>query len=520
MIALTLGELILVGLHMLTWRGLPPFWAWLFDLNSELALGTVFTSVQYMAVAWIAALIALLAPLPRTWQRLYWLLLALTFALFSVDEYFIIHEPIGEPLWLYIYTAGGILLAGLSVVAYYFGFREERSLFALLLGGLAAMAVGGLGIEALTYAFICEPEFLGMACQRLWIIEEYLEMAGTTLILAAFVSYAWAHLNKRSLRLMKRGAIGLSMLWTLALFANLWLYPAWEANLTSTPIQLTYLDHTLSLLGYHSSSAVASPGDEIELTLYWQAHNPLDTQYRVSVHVLTNLEVDSLTQTDALLKADYARISVPDTAWLPDTTVRQRFRLRIPENLSTPQTCRVMVRVWHREQEVQISQTDRQVIADDTAILFNLPIVSTTPLPDPVTQAGYHFTGGFTLYGYALAPEGTPGDDLPLRFWWQTESDVPLELVQYLHFFATDSDFVHIYDQPPFGGRFPTFDWPGGITLMDEWLVPLSADFPPGEYEVYTGLYAPQSLVRQPVVDDAGQPITNNNIYLGMVSIK
>jgi hypothetical protein len=519
MIGLTALEAILAGLHMLTWGGMPPFWAWLFGLNNELALGTMVSSAQYIAVGLLAAIIAFRAPLDSAWKRAYWLLAAAVVIFFGLDEYFTIHEPIGEPLWLYLYAAGGAIFGGLSVLAYWVGFRENRLLFAMLLGGLAVTAGAGLGMDALNFALLCRPQLLGAACEHLWPLEEYFEMAGVTLVLGGMLSYAWANLGdgarRRAMRITAAGA----GLWMLILVGNLWLFPGWEARLAAAPVQAIYLDDTLELVGYRASPDVAGPGDSFDLTLYWRARRPLDDAYLVSVHLLDTLDNSSVAQRDASLEADYHESAVPDMAWLPGVVVRERFRLSIPEDLATPQSLRVMVRVWHNERDVLITQTDRQVIGEDTIILYQLPLIAGGAVPDPVTPADYRFQGDFTLYGYLLPGAGLPGEPLALQFWWRTDSAVSVELHQYVHLFRVDDSTVLTFDRPPFGGQFPTFDWPGGVALLDEWEIILPEDIQPGDYAVYTGLYDPQTLTRQPVTDAAGQPVTDNNIFLGTVSV-
>jgi len=516
-IGLTVVEAALAGLNILTWGALHPFWTWFFDLNNELALGTMITSTQYVAVGATAALIAFFAPMSSGWQRVYWLFLAAFFTFFGLDEYFVIHEPIGQPLWLYIYAAVGVLVVGLSLLAYrWFGFRENKRLFAMLLGGLAVMAFAGLGMDVLNLTIACRPEALGVECERLWVLEEYLEMAGVTLILAGFIAYAE---NAVKMRRIVTGAAAACGLWFLALIGNLWLLPGLEARLGAMPVQVDYLDSELALVGYRRSPETASPGDALHLTLYWRAGRFLEPDYSVSAHLLTQPDNGSIAQSDVPLQADYVRAAMPTTAWLPGATIREELWLPIPEGLITPQSLRVMVRLWHLDRDTPITGTDRPMIGDDTVVLFDLPVLGNVAIPEPPTRADYRFQGDFALDGYALPQTGSPGEALTVRFWWRTGASVAVDLQQYVHLFDSDGAFVATYDRPPFGGRFPTYDWPGGTAFVDEWEIPLPGDLPPGEYQICTGLYDPQSLVRQPVVDGEGQPIADNTICLGTILV-
>ena len=58
---------------------------------------------------------------------------------------------------------------------------------------------------------------------------------------------------------------------------------------TAEPAQVpVYADfgEQVALLGYDVSSTTAGPGDNIYLTLYWKAQQPLEINYQVFVHVL------------------------------------------------------------------------------------------------------------------------------------------------------------------------------------------------------------------------------------------
>ncbi len=51
------------------------------------------------------------------------------------------------------------------------------------------------------------------------------------------------------------------------------------------------------------------------------------------------------------------------------------------------------------------------------------------------------------------------------------------------------------------------------------WEISLPADLAPGIYEVYTGLYTVEGIVRQPVADAQGQPVPDYSIHLGTIRI-
>ena len=124
------------------------------------------------------------------------------------------------------------------------------------------------------------------------------------------------------------------------------------------------------------------------------------------------------------------------------------------------------------------------------------------------------------LLGYAFTRETHPGGTLSLTFRWQTEQPTGRHFIQFVHLFDSEGAARLTHDQEPFDGVFPSTDWPPGVEMTDEWTVLLPEDLAPGEYGIYTGLYEWPSLERLAVMDDQGQPVESNAIYLGAITIK
>jgi hypothetical protein len=105
-IVLTAAAVILAALHALSTLPLAPSWQWFLNLDSEQALGAMFSSWQEMGIALTALALALGSPGLKLWQRAYFLLMGLVFAGIALDEYFMIHERVG--------SAGDLGLTGRS----------------------------------------------------------------------------------------------------------------------------------------------------------------------------------------------------------------------------------------------------------------------------------------------------------------------------------------------------------------------------------------------------------------------
>jgi hypothetical protein len=486
----------------------------------------------------------------RIGRRLYWWMWAALFAFLSIDEYYTVHEAIAGNIrtrgQIAVYTAGGVVLVGVILALWRTGIKEEMGSVPLLLAGLAFMGFGGLLLDFLASFYLCRPisgdlmeglsNFFGNPaladvdlCNSPVVVEEFLEMAGVTVVLAGFVAYAQQRLGEGGWRRMTR-ALGMgSALYTLWFVANIWLLPTIEARLLTEPVQAEYMDGALSLVGYRVSRDVVQPGGNTAVRLYWRANDRLPKRYYLSAHLVTHPDVDSVTQNDIRIGG---WTGWQTNTWFPGVVMRDVVRLDLPEDAPTPKSYWLILRVFEWEGheyriddlsktvDVPISQTGQPLFEENVLILSSIPAVSDSPIAESPTEADYQFDDGFKLTGYSLPAAGELGETLPIGFWWQTQTDVEGEMTQFIHMIHVNGVDYAGFDQPTFGGSFPTSDWPARMQVVDEVGFPLPEDLPPGEYRVYTGMYAAQTGERRPVSGSDGQPVQDFSIFLGTVLLE
>lgn len=523
LLALIGFELITAAAHLISLaNATPPFWDWFLDLQYELNLGSIFSSLQLMVVALAALVCAVGVPGLRRWQRLYWLLLVAAFAFLSLDEFYSFHETLGGRVeteaWRIPYALAGIGLFAATAAAFWFGFRRQVRLFALLFMGLAIMAVAGIGIEEFVLRGYVRDD---PSASWMYVFEELFEMVGATIILAGFISYAQENLDERRWAGARRLLLAGSIAWTGWLVFALVLQARIEAALFATPANIAY-EGGLRLVAYRVSPDVVRPGGEVELTLYWEADNSLNDDYSLSVHLLSHPEIASVAQSDDLHIGP-----LPSRAWFPHIVVRRTAWVQLPDDLPTQQSYWLLMRAWYGPWPLGRPWQDTtgltvidpgtvRQLADDSVILASLPAPADAPLPPPETSGGAAFPAeGIRFEGYTLPDEAVTGDTFDVRFWWQTEAAPPRDLQQFFQLIHQDSGEVFSFDQQPFGGRFPTSDWPANTRLLDEWTVTIQGDMPAGTYDVFTGLYDLATMERAAVIGADGQPLEANSIRLG-----
>ena len=117
------------------------------------------------------------------------------------------------------------------------------------------------------------------------------------------------------------------------------------------PLALS-LGQSISLIGYDLPQMMASPGQEVPLTLYWRAESEIDTSYTVFVHLLDG-DGQVRGQRDRL--PDRGR--APTSGWVEGQIVIDRHAIPLDEDAS-PGTYRIEVGMYNAKNMVRLPIVD------------------------------------------------------------------------------------------------------------------------------------------------------------------
>jgi len=499
----------------------PPFWNWFFYLHGELNSESLFTSTQFVLAALTAAALGVWGAPSRFWHRLYWGLLAAASLYLACDEFFQLHEASQRALGLnqakLLYALGGLILAGTTAAMAWFN-RKDLKDFIVIFVSLGIIGGAGLGFESIIWPVMCQ--FL-QPCFRNIVFGQTLEMFGTTLLLAGVLLQAEAHLSPQSLTntqklLWAGGALGL-----FYMVAYTWLLPTAELKLLAQRVNVSYAGGALTLLGYEPLPLTFNNEKFLKVTLYWQVRDPFIKDYNISAHLVSRPDLNSVAQADWNSNPELG--VYPSIAWLPGLPVRTELYIKMPSTpLPAPSSYEVIVRAWTADGvTLPITQSEQPLLSADTVILQDVSNVQMAQVSAPPQSASYQLGDGLLLLGYTVPAQAMPGTDLHLQFWWRKERPHLTDPVQFVHLIGgnTNPATVYAHDQQPFNGSFPISDWPLNLNVSDEWILPLPADLPSGQYAVSTGLYEWPSLARLPVLDSSLESIDDNVIQLGTLQV-
>lgn len=248
-------------------------------------------------------------------------------------------------------------------------------------------------------------------------------------------------------------------------------------------------DEALSLAGFGLSSGNPSPGDELEITLNWQALEQVGPAYTAFLHLLSPDGTGVTGLDEPVLGGLYQ----PDL-WPKGMTVPDRHRLALPSDLP-PGRYRLDLGLYPS------GQPDAQLPVDgsDRLLLATLA-VGEAAASQPTVSAGITFGDQIRLIGYDLDCDGQSAT-CSLSLHWQAIDSVDRDYTVFVHLTAPDGTIITQDDAPPGDPFFPTSTWLPGDTVGDPHVLTLPADAPPGTYSLLVGLYHRPTNERLQAVD-------------------
>lgn len=138
--------------------------------------------------------------------------------------------------------------------------------------------------------------------------------------------------------------------------------------------------------------------------------------------------------------------------------------------------------------------------------------------PEPRQPASANFANQIELLGYTVEPgQGAPGQPLRITLYWRALAPPPADYTVFVHLRQPGGGNVAQADHRPLGNIFPTSLWPVGETIRETSELALPPDLPPGDYELWAGLYRLDTLERLPVqADSSGE----NAVRLGQIAVR
>jgi 4-amino-4-deoxy-L-arabinose transferase-like glycosyltransferase len=252
------------------------------------------------------------------------------------------------------------------------------------------------------------------------------------------------------------------------------------------------------LVGYAVAPAEVTPGDVVEVTLYWQALRRTEAEYAVFVHLLSGAGT-MVAQRDT-----YPGLGrFPTTAWEPGTLFADTYRLHVPETTYTPDQAFVQVGLYRPRGPRLVTGDGRDAVRLADVTVRSLP----GEYPNPLRA---NFGDQITLVGYEMDRRvARPGETITLTLYWRAERAELFDYSVFAHVTGTENQIWARDDGWPVEGNAPTRTWEPGRVVTDVRELTLVPVTPPGFHEVEVGLYGGPEGDRLPYLAEDGHWISN-----------
>ena len=287
------------------------------------------------------------------------------------------------------------------------------------------------------------------------------------------------------------------------------LLPDVQAPTGTQPIQLDF-GLIARLYAFDVTPQRTSPGNEVNVTLCWQALGAAENDYSVFVQFVG--EANNIVGR----RGTYPGLgSFPTSLWQPGDTFCDLYRVPVNGDAQGPAVYAVEVGLFDLQTNDRVPATDATGNRVEFAGVADVKVTGVgTGVPASASHLGANFAGKASLLAYA-ANSMPLGDELPLTLYWRAEAPLAADYVVFMHLLDAAGNIVAQGDAPPRAGRYPTHWWEPGEVIADQHVIPLPADLPPGDYRVRTGLYRPDTGERLPLAGAAGDAVELGPFHLG-----
>ncbi|MBE9508184.1 MAG: glycosyltransferase family 39 protein [Chloroflexi bacterium] len=309
--------------------------------------------------------------------------------------------------------------------------------------------------------------------------------------------------------------------WAVAVFAAfllilaiatpwLWIQPAYalpepltNAQAATIPLPLEAdFGGIMRLLGYDLETEAVKPGEQVWVTLYWEALAPADRDYTVFVHLLGEHDL-LVAQRDT-----FPGLGLLSTTWLePGYRWADRYAVQVPDTAYAPDVAQVKVGLFDAASEQRLTAS-----SGSDNVRFGQVVVQARPgdVPNPTSV---NFGNRMELVGYDLDRRvARPGEEVTLTLYWRGLRQMETNYTISTQFVDAAQIKVAQKDAWPLDGAAPTAAWEPGSVVKDPLKMTISHDAQPGAYDVQVVVYALKEgeIIRLPVISAGGEMLSSH----------
>jgi hypothetical protein len=238
----------------------------------------------------------------------------------------------------------------------------------------------------------------------------------------------------------------------------------------------------IRLLAYRLEPSQPRPGDDIELTLYWQAATGRSEPVQLIVQLADSRSIELGRSDSQLPPPEQAR-------WLPGEVIATDHRFSLAASLEAPLAGQIEVRLKDQaniflDPSTLAGEKAEPVIARFTVAPPAWPTATNATPAEAIWQS--ESGREVALRGYTLAQTG---QELLVGLLWEARQPLTEDYTVFVHMLDEAGQIVSQNDSLPRAGAYPTLWWQPGQVVEDGHSLFLPEDLPAGDYRLVVGLY-------------------------------
>ena len=242
-----------------------------------------------------------------------------------------------------------------------------------------------------------------------------------------------------------------------------------------------YLADSIKLHGYTASAVRATPGETINVTLYWEALKPIDANHAVFLQL-----VDDQSTKIAQRQTISGLGMYQPTRWKVGEVIADVIPLSIDAKASVPREYAIIGGMLDAKTGERLPMSRNDYKLGTVMLVPRQPMNSMPPSTYPLAA---QFDRGILLRGCSLK-------DATLTLFWQASRNVNKNYKIFVHLWDANSQLIAGLDHAPMQGQFPTHYWIEGDWITDEVALPDRARID----RIAVGLYAEETQQRLPLL--------------------
>lgn len=269
----------------------------------------------------------------------------------------------------------------------------------------------------------------------------------------------------------------------------------------------------IALLGYDLQQRSFEPGENVDLTLYWQALESVDKHYTLSLQLVSALP----NETTKLLSYNTWTGSgnYPTGYWQAGEIIVDQYRLHIPDHVSQATQGWLLYVILHDlENDRVLSFEVDDTVVGKAAKLAMVRVGTSQDPPEPSSgrlSSPVVFENVMRLESLKLV---STRDQWHVTLDWICLNPMNTDYTVFLHVNTDAGQTIANADAPPLQGGFPTSLWQPGDRIEDEYVISKPQQSG-GTYTLELGWYDSETGARLMAVEEGDdQPLPNAALSL------